>query len=153
VKTKTKIRRSGLARRGWSMKTESGNVVSIAHQSLTEWGDRYYSLGTPSIGPCGRIAEEGAVGASVQPEGLHGDPTLANQVRDESLYLTNRAVRALQEHNEDMARAVVGFYVQGMDEAKLARHMGRPNREISSLLHASRCWVGSWLEKQRAKTG
>lgn len=122
-----------------------GNVVAYGHQALTAWSERWGSLGAQSIGIFGRIVEEGAVAAACQPEGLHGDPTMAIQVNREVLYYIDRAVKALADHDEDMARAISGHYLAGYQPGRIAHEIGVSRRRAVDLLESGQAWVGAKL--------
>jgi len=124
---------------------QGANMVSFGHQHLLEWCDRRDSLGAASIGVCGRVAEEGAVGASCQAEGLHGDPTMALQQQREAIFCTEAAVKALCDHDEDMARALAGHYLQGLKAGQLAQKLGVHRGRAEELIESAQAWVGARL--------
>ena len=124
---------------------KGSNTVSFGHQFLLMWADRHDCLGAPSIGITGRIAEEGGAGAACRSQGLHGDPTMSLQIQREHIYYTERAVRALSDHDEDQARAVAGFYLEGLTPGRLAQRIGVDRRRAETLLECAQSWVGARL--------
>ena len=123
----------------------SGNSVSYGHQALTSWADRSDSLGAASISTSGRLAEEGAAAAASQAQGLHGDPTLSTVMQREFLHYVGRAVRRLCDHDEDMARMIAAYYLEGMQVEQAAQTIGIERRRGNDLLWCAQAWVGSWL--------
>lgn len=129
----------------------NGNAVSYGHQDLIEWADRREALGAPASGPLSRVAMGSVVAAGARPGGTHGDPTMANQLRDEYVYQCERAVQALMELDEDMGGAIWNWYVRGNDsERRLSEAMGVSRRRSRDLLTSAQAWVGSRLMRQRA---
>lgn len=117
------------------------NTVAFGHVALTQWGDRRHALGRGGSTVLGRMIEA----AGMQPGGTHGDPTMSMQIRDEAVYATERAVNALACEDEDGARALLAYYVLGLQPGQIAMTLGFERKRTETMIECAQSWVGARL--------